>query len=805
MSNNEFEHYKEDSSDSYDFKELIFKYIKFWPYLLLSILVFGVAAYFYNLSQPYEYKVESKLVIEHDDSGNILNLTDLPQTMNKPLVNKMANEGHRIKSRSLANTVLDKLNLEVEYYEPGAFKDIELYNSSPVKVEVDWDHAQITENYFEINWKDDQTYTLSFIDEEYTMYSPETTKLNPIELPNYRDKAYKFGQWVENPYGKFRITAEDIQSPGELKIIIRNRASLISQYTSDNLAITPVDAISSILNISLTTTVPNKGTDYLNTLLATFLDEMLAEKNAQARKTVDFIDRQISGVSDTLSIIESKLQEFRSKNKTYDIGSEGSSIFTNISNLETQLSQEQFKNEYYKNLKVYVGSEDYNDIVLPSGIGIEDAVLNRLIEDLILLQAERSQYLATQTASSPRVKEVSKKIGDLNKSINEVLSNTIDNSDRTLANLKKRLGSLETDFRKLPSTEQDLLRIQRSFTLNENIYTFLMQRRAEAAISMVSTSPPDKIMEEAIPNYLPLKLKPLTNYIVAVALGFILPLIIISIIIFSNNKVKNKKELESKLNNPVLTSIGHNRTKKNLIVVSKNKSAIAEAFRALRTNLTFIVPKEEKITIAVTSTIAGEGKSFTSMNLASAYAISEKRTVLVGCDLHKPKLYDDFKLTNAVGLSTYLSRQVNDLNAIIQKSSYPNLDLIAAGPTPPNPAELLISDRFEELIEKLKDNYDVIIFDTPPIGLTSETLSILKLAKVTLCVVRHNYSKLSFIEDINYLKEGKGFKNVYTVFNDVPSKDLNYGGYGYGYYSDDKAKGGVISKLFKGGRGQAAV
>lgn len=275
--------------------------------------------------------------------------------------------------------------------------------------------------------------------------------------------------------------------------------------------------------------------------------------------------------------------------------------------------------------------------------------------------------------------------------------------------------------------------------------------------------------------------------------------------IFTNVKVKDRKELESKLNNPVLTSVGHNSNKNNLVVLNKNKSSIAEAFRSLRTNLTFIVPKEEKITIAITSSIAGEGKSFTSMNLASAYSIADKKTILVGCDMHKPKLFNDFKLSNAVGLSTYLSKQVNDVNAVIQKSPYPNLDLMVAGPTPPNPAELLIGNQFETMIKELKEIYDVIIFDTPPIGLTSETLAVLKMVNVTLCVVRYNYSDHSFIEDINSLKDKKGFRNIYTVFNDVPSKELNYGGYGYGYYSDDKNKSSMINKIFKGGSGRAAV
>ncbi|WP_200977139.1 GumC family protein [Echinicola sp. 20G] len=805
MSNNEFEYYKEDGSETFDFKELVLKYVKYWPYIIASIFLSIGAAYFYNLHQPSEYKIEGKVLIEAGESGEILNLTGLSSGRTSILTNKMANQAHHLKSRTLANQVLDNLDFDVEYYREGIFKDDELYIALPVKIDVDWDHSQITENKFEISWKDKSSFTLSYDETEFIQYTPGQERLTKVEIGDTPAKAYKFNEWVETPYGKFKVSSVNVDKPGSLKVMFRNRSSLLAQYIGENLTIAPMDALSSILSVSIITNVPEKGRDYLNALFDAFLENGLREKNMQARKTVDFIDRQISGVSDTLSDIETKLQTFRSNNRTYNIGTEGNSIFQKISTLETELSQEEFKNEYYKNLESYLNTESYSDIILPSGIGIEDPILNRLLQDLILLQSQRSQYLATQTTNSPAVKEVSRKINDANASINEVLVNIISNSDLKVADLQGRLSNLEREFRRLPTTEQDLLKIQRSFTLNENIYNFLMQRRAEAAIAMVSNTAPDEIMEKAVPSYLPQKLKPLTTYIIGIALGFILPLIVISVIIFTSVKIKNKKELEAKLNNPILTSIGHNNASKSLVVFNKNKSAIAESFRSLRTNLTFVVPNDRNITIAVTSTIAGEGKSFTSMNLAAAYAISDKKTILIGCDLHKPKLFDDFNLNNTKGLSTFLSKQVEDVNSVIQKSQYPNLDLMLAGPTPPNPAELLINNRFKSMLDNLKDIYDVIILDTPPIGLTSETLSILRQTDVNLCVVRYNYSKLSFINDINYLKDGKGFKNVYTVFNDVSSKELSYGGYGYGYYSDDKKKSNVISKMFRGSSGRAAV
>ncbi|MBD8490486.1 polysaccharide biosynthesis tyrosine autokinase [Echinicola sp. CAU 1574] len=803
MNNNtEFEYYTEDNSNNLDIKEFLGKYLKFWPYIVASVLLAVTGAYFYNLTNPSEYKVEGRLMIEAETSGNVLDLTGNVPVSGIPLSNRIFNQINILKSRPLANEVLDKLDFDVEYYELGTFQNKEVYEESALQVVVDWEHTQLTESDFEISWNNNKSFSVNFPEGEYKKFNPDKSRSLLYEHPGFGPKSFSFDQWVELPFARFKVSVPQTES-GDYLVQFRDRTSLVNQYVGDNYTVAQVNALSSILSIELVTTVPEKGRRYINELMATFLDNGLKEKNLQASKTVDFIDNQISGVSDSLSFIENKLERFRSNNRTYNIGSEGNTIFTKITELETVLSQERFKKQYYEQLQDYLVRESYDNIILPSGIGIEDPILNRLIEDLILLQSERSQYLTTQSNSSPSVIAVTKKISDLNESIKEVLRNVNKNSEMTVSDLERRLAKTESEFSRLPVTEQNLLRIQRSFTLNENIYTFLMQRRAESAIAMVSNSAPDKIIENAVPIFVPLKLKPLTNYILATALGFLIPIIIISIIIFTNVRIKDRKELEKKLTAPLLTSIGHNKTDKSLVVFNRNKSGIAEAFRALRTNITFIVPKDKHLTIAISSTIAGEGKTFTSMNLASAYSISDKKTILIGCDLHKPKIFDDFKLTNNLGLSTYLSNQVDNIDAVIQKTSFPNLDVVLAGPTPPNPAELLVKPRFEEMLLELKKSYDVIVLDTPPLGLTSETLSILRQVDLTLCVLRYNYSKFSFIEDINFLRESKGLKNIYAVFNDVSTKSLNYGGYGYGYYSDDK-KSNVLDKVFKGS-GRAAV
>jgi capsular exopolysaccharide synthesis family protein len=294
-----------------------------------------------------------------------------------------------------------------------------------------------------------------------------------------------------------------------------------------------------------------------------------------------------------------------------------------------------------------------------------------------------------------------------------------------------------------------------------------------------------------------MQLRPILNYLLAIMLGLIVPAGVIFGLNSFEVKVNSIKEVERKLRYPMIGTIGQNRLAAPLVVFTEPNSAIAEAFRALRTDIHFLFPKDKAVTIMLTSTISGEGKTFCSANLASVYAKNGKKTILIGCDLHKPYKIQDFKITNTLGLSNFLSVQVDEIKPLIQRTKYDNLDILVPGPIPPNPAELLISDRFEQMILELKKSYDVIVLDTSPVGLTNESFYLTRIADLTIYLLRQNYSNKNFIGFINSFKEKKGLKNIYVVTNDVSAEDLSHGGYGYGYYSEDQRKKFSIRGLFK--------
>lgn len=802
------EYYKsEDKTSNFDIKEFVLKYVKYWPYFFVSLVLALGIAYLKNKFTHPEYKVESKFFVKEENNNlGILDLTGVGGNGFAGPGPRLVNESIILKSKPIAEETLARLDFDVEYFRTGTFINTEIYDNTPIKAEVDWAHSQLVNGEIKVSWTDDKRFTLEFPEDGYEIFTSEGARNDELVVPVLNQNTFLFGEWVTLPFSKFKLEHSGLEKEGELILKFRSKKYLISYYSGENLQIWPIDqAESSILGLSLITNQPEKGRDYLNTLMEVHLENELEEKNALASKTVDFIDAQVSGVADSLNFIEHNLENFRSNNRTYNIGEEGNTIFNQLSELERTLSQEQFKRDYYQNLENYLVREEYNEILMPSGLGIEDPILNTLLQNLILLQSEKSRFLATQTDAHPAVKEVTRKITDLNSSIREVLNNVNRNVNFSINDLKERISKIESEFRQLPATEQNLLRIQRKFTLNENIYTFLLQRRAESAIAMASNTASNKIIEFATPNYQPLSLNKNINYAVALVAGVSVPFFLLLFFNLFNVKIKEVRETEEKLSVPTLTHIGHNSLRSELVVLKESKAGITEAFRTLRTNIYFITPKNQKVTIAVTSSISGEGKSFCGVNLAAAYSLNGKKTLLIDCDLHKPKDYKAFNLSHSKGLSTYLSSQSNAIFSLIQKTAYENLEILRAGPIPPNPGELLLKDRFEIMLTELKQMYDIIILDTPPVGLVSETRELMRLSDLTLYVIRYNVSNKSVIHDINYLRKKMGMQNLYTVFNDVEEKELNYGGYGYGYYTDDHKKRSFFKKVFGFGGGRAAM
>lgn len=788
--------FEDDDDGLYQVKDILRRVWRIWYWVLFSLAVCILGAYLLNKYTPRVYRASAQFFVKEEGSG--INLFDVRSFGNNSELD-LTNQMIIMRSRPVAELALQKLNFDVEYHVEGILRKAELYPNAPITAEVDWKHPQLVGGDIQVQWSTKNTFILSFPEENYTLTNTSGSGPSPIKKPVLEKNEFEFGEWIQTPFMRIKISLTSGESQGKILLKIRDRESLVNQYARA-LELKPVERSSSILELSLNANLTQKGIDYLNALMEAYLENELNQKNKTASNTINFIDDQMSGLADSLDFIENRLEIFRSANRIYDISSEGSTVFGRLSQLDNELAQEKLKREYYRNLQNYLVKEDYNEIIVPSGLGIDDPILNNLIKNLLELQNQKASLLTTQKEASPAVREVNRKLEDLNNSIRELLVNVDQNAAFLIRDLERRIGQIDLEFSKLPAKEQNLLRIQRDFNFSENIYSFLAQKRAEAAITKASNTPSNKIIEYARGVGM---IEPQTkkNYTFAIALALLVPVLVVLAKVYLTDKVKDIKELERKLKIPILASVAFKKLYSDLIVFNDKNSGITEAFRSLRANMNFVLPKDQSAVILITSNSSGEGKTFCSINLASVYSLSGKKTLLIGTDLRKPKIAKDFNLKNDRGLSNYLSGQQTEVKQLIYSTDFDNLDILLSGPVPPNPSELIGNGKLEVLIQELKQVYDIIILDTPPIGLVSETLELFPLADVSFFVVRYDYTLKSGIEHINQVKEHQKLAQAYVIFNSVDEKEMqyNYGygyGYGYGYYGEEE-KGGVLGRLKK--------
>jgi capsular exopolysaccharide synthesis family protein len=434
-----------------------------------------------------------------------------------------------------------------------------------------------------------------------------------------------------------------------------------------------------------------------------------------------------------------------------------------------------------------------------------------MMSQLTELSIQKEKLSEEVTANHPALIEIEDEVETTRSVLLENLASLVKATEVVLENSRRKLNSYNYELNKLPNKEQQLLNFQRRFSLTESNYIFLMQKRYEAEIAIAATVSDISVLDSAKDTGQGAIYPRVSfNYMVALLLGTIIPLFFIIAKEILDTHIHNADEIERTSPMPILGIVGKKTTKSDLTVFLKTKSAVSESFRALRSNLQFIFMGNKKLeskTILVTSSVSGEGKTFVSINLATVFALGSKKTILVGLDLRKPRIYDDFGMTNEIGVVNFLIGEESK-ESIIQKTEVPNLDLILAGPIPPNPSELLISDEIEELMKHLKETYEYIIIDTPPVGIVSDAIELLKYADASIYVVRQNYTQKGMLKMINEKYEKKEVKNMTIVLNDFNVKS-KYGyeyGYGYGHekygkyykgYYDGYKRRSFLSKLFK--------
>ena len=581
------------------------------------------------------------------------------------------------------------------------------------------------------------------------------------------------------------------KDPPTTIIEFKDVKSLTNIY-KNKIEINQKDPNASILTLSIKTQDELKGVVFLNKLIDNFIKDEKNAKNIESVNTIKFINNQLEEMSDSLKLIEQKLEQYKNSNQIINLDDKSKTIFTNIVSLETEIAKFRTLNNYYDYLIDYLGDgANLENVSLANSFGIEDENLNTLISKLAEIQINKNILIDGGQINNPAIKKYNIQIQQLVSNLEETIKTSKSANIILLKDYQSRVKKMEKTLSDIPQLEMDLLNIERLQSISENIYTFLLQKRAEANIELSRNEADAKVFEPAVFfNKKPIDPNPKTVYLYALLIGLIIPILYFVIYEIFNDKILTKKDLQNLTNIPIIGFIGKNYSGNTLLSKHNPKSVTFEGFRALRSNLISLLDNSsnKNFTFLVTSSVSGEGKTYLAENLSIVYAKSGKKTIVVGADLRKPKLYSDFGLVNNKGITNYVSSDIK-LSEIIIKTEIENLDIIVSGPLPSDPSDILLSDNFQKMISDLKKQYDVIIIDTPPIGLVADSFTLMSYSDLNLFVLRQGYTKKGLISYIDDLNKNNRINNLHIVFNDVKEGSGAYGysyGYGYGYgYSYD--------------------
>ncbi|NTW23648.1 MAG: polysaccharide biosynthesis tyrosine autokinase [Lentimicrobium sp.] len=789
-----------------DYKELVFKLLRYKHWFVISTMVLVAVTFLFNKTATTIYRNQTTLLLKEEEQNSFLSSDNIMQGFGLFGGNQnIENELGILQSFTLINDAITQLNLDVTLYQKeyifgdnlkNSFleSDEEIYSNPPIQVSIDKSNIQPIglPMYFKI--LNEKEILIESFGTEVPMYDYLRDDVASVADTVRIKGIFTFGEEIKGKNFNFRVHLKDKQAIYQLKkektyFVINNLNLLTLEYQASISAVN-TSKTSSLVVITMSGNNKYKISDFLNTLSNSYLERNLEKKNRIAINTVKFIDSQISEVSDSLSFAESRLQNFRTSNRVMDLSFQGQQSLEKMNELENQRAILLMQKKYYEYIREYFEkNKDMSDLIAPSSMDIQDPMLNQLITQLITLNSERTNLLNRGNTKNLYLNNIEVQIGNLKQTILENINNNAATTNIAIQDIENRSAKISNEMSRLPTTERQLFGIERKFKLNDAIYTFLLQKRSEAQIARASNAPDYEVIDPArhITSSVIYPKRSL-NLVIALLAGLFFPFAIIMLVDFLNMKISSKKEVESLSSFPVIGHVFHNDSKNKIVITETTNSPISEAFRSIRTNLQFYSRGNEKQVILLTSSYTGEGKSFVAQNLASVFALFGKKTLLIGFDLRRPKLYQDFNLSNKIGMSTALINKAT-IAEIIQPTQIPNLEYISAGPIPPNPLELIASETTDQVFIQLKKIYDYIIIDSPPVGVVSDAYLLMKYSDVNLYIVRQGYThKEAFSNNINHMIQ-KNIPHVSLIINDVKARGMSYDyGYEYTYYAEDNKK-----------------
>ena len=719
---------------SFDIKEYFFKVLSYWKLFVIMILLSFIVAKVVNTTSEQIYNLKSIITVKEERNPLFSQTTNIAFNWGGPS-DKVETIIAILKSRSHNEKVVSKLKYYIDYLVDGQFRMKDIYGKVPFRVELDTLKYQLINTDINFEFIDNEQVKISF-ELENERYSLINYSSNDIQSFDNEEENIKFsqtfalGSTIETPYFNFKIDTEspffDLSNKSYY-VRFKKFDNVVKKY--QNVKVATLKKGTSI--IELTYNGPNKKKieAFINTTVAVLDHDQREQKISYALKTKKYIDNLFEIESDSLKIIEEDIGKYKQSNRIYNLSAEGNSLLSEVTALDVEAIKIQNKIDYLNNLEEYLrnNSTIYSEnIPAPAIVNIEDPSIAASLNNLIMLLKEKERLERKVKSNYPPLLRINDEI-DIERNILLERIESLNSATRnSLNSVNKRLTNSNSKLSRLSPKEQKLLYFQRKYNITESNYNYLKQKSYEAGTAIAANVSDIKILDSAKDvGQLPIKPKKAFNYLIALLLGLMLPMLYILTKETLDNKIHTVEEIEKAFKIPVLGVIGKNPYGKSRLIVNKKpNSSIAESFRALRSNVQFLIKNDLKSkTILITSSVSGEGKTLCAENMATVFAMTGKKTILVGLDLRKPKMHEDFDATNDVGVVNYLIKE-RSLQEVIKKTSIENLDILTSGPVPPNPSELIIGDTTGDLFEKLKEIYEYVIIDTPPVGLVADSLEL---------------------------------------------------------------------------------
>ncbi len=772
------------ASSQFDVKKFVYKIIGVLPWFIVSIVLCIVASKIYLRYTMPVSKISAFLLIKSQDDGGNSDYKTLKEMGLVTQNNDVQNEMDIIRSYSIMKRVVDSLHLNINIYREGRVTASPIYGEkSPFSIKVVEEEPDAKPSGFKIALRENN-FTI--------------TEKNS-------QKAYNYDQVFETDFGKLSIERNPnlkIDLNG-YRVFFTDKEAETKKY-KNAIDVRLTHDMGGIVEISMLDEIPERAVMIINKLIDVYNNAGLDDKNIASIRTIKFLNERIDTVARELNSVETNAQRFKTNNKINSISAEATSYLGQAVAVDNKKADQMAQIKVLESLENYLTTSKSGSDPIPSGLGIAEPTLISLITTHNTLVQERQRMALKSTESDPLLANLNAQIRDIKENILRNIKALKGGYNTNLDQVQSTYGNIEGKIAGLPGKEKELVNISRQINLKESLYLYLLQKREESQLSLASNINNTRLVDSAF-NTGVIRPVPSQIQLFALLIGLAIPTLILVLRDFFNNKIGDRKEIEEGTTVPILGELSYEKNKQSIVIDNKSRTPISEQFRLIRTNIQYMAADKPVKTILLTSFMSGEGKSFVSLNLASSMSITGAKTVILEFDLRKPKLSKYLNVPGEYGISNYIIKDIPVENIIQKVPGNELIHVISSGPIPPNPAELLLSPRTGQLMKYLRENYDVIIIDTAPVGLVTDALLLEKFADLTMFVIRHKYSSKAVIPFVEKLNKEKKIKTLALVVNGIKNNN-SYGGgygygygygysYGYGYYVQEKKKGFIENLL----------